>query len=175
MNRIAIIGCGGAGKSTLARRLGQVLNLPVHHLDALHWQPGWKLPERNQWRARHDELLCGDRWIIDGNYGDTMDARLAAADTIIFLDLPTLVCLWRILRRRIAYHGRTRPDMAPDCAEQIDWPFLVWVATYRSKRRAEVLRKISRLRREKQVIGLRSAAAVERFVKKLERAPRASD
>jgi len=122
-----IIGSGGAGKSTLARQLGKMLDLPVIHLDAVHWQPGWVAMPKDEWCGKVAEMTQGERWIIDGNYGGTLPARLAVADTIIFLDYPWWLCLWRVLRRRVQYHGRTRPDLSPGCPEQLDWEFLKWV------------------------------------------------
>ncbi len=125
--RIMIIGSGGAGKSTLARQLGERLGLPVIHLDREHWQPGWVEPPRAEWEARVAELVAGERWIIDGNYGGTVGLRLAAADTVIFLDFPRVLCVWRVVQRFLAYRGRSRPDMTPGCPEQLDAEFLRWI------------------------------------------------
>jgi len=83
MQRIVIIGCGGSGKSTLASRLAGLLGLPVQHLDQLYWRPGWVATPDPQWRSTVAELCGRPAWIIDGNYGGTMDVRLAAADTIV--------------------------------------------------------------------------------------------
>jgi adenylate kinase family enzyme len=68
----------------------------VIHLDAYYWQPGWQETEQHKWLARQQELIKGDRWIIDGNYGSTMDIRLARSNTIIWLDFNRYVCLWRV-------------------------------------------------------------------------------
>ena len=86
MERILIIGCSGSGKSTLARALKEKLGLPVVHLDQLWWKPGWKNVTVEEFDSRLAMALNMDRWIIDGNYSRTMEARLAKCDTIIYLD-----------------------------------------------------------------------------------------
>jgi len=135
MKRIAIIGPGRAGKSTLARQLGDRLGLPVIHLDAHYWHEGWTETPKDVWEQAVRELTRREAWILDGNYGGTMDIRLAAADTIIFLDLPPLLCLWRVGTRQIRYRGRTRPDMGPGCPERLTSFFLKYIWNYRRDRR----------------------------------------
>ena len=122
--KVAIIGSGGSGKSALAREFGQALDLPVYHLYALFWRPGWVETPRDEWRATIEKLVEQDAWILDGNYGGTIEIRLAAADTIVFLDLPKTLCLWRVLKRTVLGFGRIRPDMAPGCPEKFSWEFL---------------------------------------------------
>ncbi|MEM9203830.1 MAG: hypothetical protein AAGC53_19480, partial [Actinomycetota bacterium] len=80
---MAIVGPGGAGKTTFARALGVATGLPVIHLDEHQWQPGWVGTERDVWRRRQAGLLTGEHWIVDGNYSGTFDARFARADTVI--------------------------------------------------------------------------------------------
>jgi len=96
MTKIAVIGSPGAGKSTLARQLGQVLGSEVFHLDAFYWKPGWVETPKEEWVEIQKKLVTKDSWIIDGNYGSTIEIRLQAAEVIIFLDLPRSVCLWRV-------------------------------------------------------------------------------
>lgn len=116
-----IIGCGGSGKSTLATRLGEKLSLPVHHLDRLFWQWGWKELPKDEWRKTQEKLCAEPEWIIDGNYAGTMDVRFVAADTIIYLDVSTLTCLLGAIKRFVCFYGRTRPDMTEGCPERLEW------------------------------------------------------
>ena len=162
--RVLIIGSGGAGKSTLAARIGARLALPVIHLDAVYWRAGWVETPADEWQRTVAELAARDGWVMDGNYGGTMPARLAACDTVVFLDLPRLLCLWRVVRRAIRYRGRTRPDMAPGCPEQVNWEFVRWIWTYPTRRRPGVLRLLATAAATKRVEILRSGREVEAFV-----------
>lgn len=167
MKRIAIIGCGGSGKSTLARQLGEILGIEVIHLDRLNWQPGWVATPKEEWEALQEEIVQRDSWIIDGNYGGTMTIRLAAADTVIFLDYPTLTCLYRALKRRILYRGRNRPDIGPGCPEKIDLSFIKWIWEYRRTRRPSVLNRIEQHSSGKKVIILRNPREATAFLREL--------
>jgi len=137
--RIAVIGSSGAGKSTLSVALGASTGLPVVHLDKEHWQPGWTEPDREGWNARLAELAAAPEWIIDGQYGASLRVRLERADLAIFLDLPTSVCLWRVVRRILGNYGRVRPDMGEGCPEQFSLEFLNFVATFRRLQRPKVV------------------------------------
>jgi len=99
MDRILIIGSSGAGKTTLATWLGRRLDLPVIHLDFHYWRSNWTVPLAEEWRARVSELVQGDKWVMDGNFGGSLNIRLPACDTITFLDFPRRISLWRILKR----------------------------------------------------------------------------
>lgn len=164
MKRIVVLGSGGSGKSTFSQRLGAILQLPVIHLDAHFWRPGWVEPVRKDWAAQQLDLIQQPGWIMDGNYGGTLDIRLGIADTVIFLDLHHMLCLWRVLKRRVLYHGRSRPDMASECPESIDWQFITWVWQYPRDKRPGVLRKLARLQHQKTIIHLRSPNDVQQFL-----------
>ena len=167
MNRISIVGSGGAGKSTFAHQLEAILQLPVIHLDALNWLPGWVATPDDEWLQIEQRLVQQDSWIIDGNYTSTIDIRFAAADTIIFLDFPRLLCLYRAIKRRIQYAGRTRPDMAPGCPERIDREFLLWIWNYPKNGRVRVLKKIEQYRENRHIVILRSPRQVQQFLNTL--------
>jgi adenylate kinase family enzyme len=167
MERIMVIGSGGSGKSTLARKIGAALGIEVIHLDALYWRPGWVETPREQWEAIQRVLVSRDRWVMDGNYGGTLEIRLNAADTVVFLDLPRELCLWRIVSRRLRYAGRSRPDMAPGCEERLTWEFIRWVWTYPARRRPSILRTLSAYAPGRRIVRLRSTRAVDGFLNSL--------
>lgn len=164
MQRVLVIGSGGAGKSTFATRLGQRTGLPVIHLDREYWRAGWVEPEPEAWKATVARLIAGERWILDGNFGGSLEQRLAACDTVVFLDTPRMKCLWRVLVRRLRHRGRARPDMTSGCNEKLSADFLWWIWTYPARRRPAVLRRLQRLRADQKAVVLRSYAEVERFL-----------
>ncbi|SRR6266481_3118333 len=167
MRRVLVIGSGGAGKSRFAVRLAERTDLPLIHLDALYWKPGWTEPSKEEWVEKVDELTRGAQWIMDGNYGGTLDRRLAACDTVIFLDLPRTLCLWRVLTRRVRFHGRARPDMVEGCPERLTWQYIGWVWGYPRERRPRILERLSSLRPDQRAIILRSTADVDAWIRSL--------
>ncbi len=167
MQRILIIGPCGSGKSTLSREVGERLGLPVFHMDQLGWLPGWVETEKNELRARIETVVATDRWLIEGNYGSTLHLRLPRADTVIYLDFPIRLCLWRLLRRTLSYRGRTRPDMPDDCPERFDFAFFRYVLFWNwgpGPRTEERLKG-----HESKVVRLSGPKALERWVAGLNR------
>ncbi|HEX2203212.1 MAG TPA: DNA topology modulation protein [Longimicrobium sp.] len=164
MRRVLVIGSGGAGKSTFAARLAARTGLPLVHLDALFWRPGWVQTPKEEWARVVDGIAARDRWIMDGNYSGTLDRRLAACDTVVFLDFPRAVCLWRVVKRRVRFHRRSRPDVPEGCDEKLDLEFLRWIWNYPRNRRPGVLTKLAALRPDQRAVVLRSDAEVEAFL-----------
>lgn len=169
--RVMLIGSGGAGKSTLARQLGETTGLPVVHLDAHFWKPGWVSTPNDEWDETVAELVAGERWILDGNYGRTMEMRFARADAVVFMDYSRWLCCYRAVKRRVQFGGRSRPDMAAGCEEKIDREFLKWIWDYPATRRPGILARLEELRDEgKRVVVLRSPRETRRFLRWVEMA-----
>jgi adenylate kinase family enzyme len=164
VKRVLVIGSGGSGKTTFARRLAQRSGLPLIHLDSLYWKPGWEPTPAEEWRRRVDVLLRGPAWIMDGNYGGTLDARIAACDAVVFLDIPRLTCLWRVMKRQLRHRGEARPEMPAGCPERMTWEFISWIWTYPKRRRPAILSRLAKLQGEKRAVILRSSAGVDRFL-----------
>ena len=171
MQRVLVIGSGGAGKTTFAARLARRTGLPLVHLDALYWRPGWVKPEKDEWAQTVEGLIARDRWVMDGNYAGTLDRRLDACDTAISLDLPRAVCLWRALRRRVRYHRRTRPDLQPGSPERLTWEFVRWIWRYPAAQQPRVLARLDALRPDQRAVILRTPAQVEAFLRALPSVP----
>ena len=165
--RVLVIGSPGAGKSTLARQLGELLRLPVIHLDAHFWQPGWVHVPFDEWEEMVERLTEGETWIMDGNYGTSLYLRIPAADTIIHLDFPRYICIWRVLKRLVLHYGRTRPDLAPGCPERIDLEFMKWVWGFQCKIRPYNLRMLDLFAHGKHVITLRHPREIREFLRTL--------
>ena len=131
MQRILVIGNGGAGKSTLAKELGKMFDLPVVHLDRLWWLSGWV----NRTADEFDLLLAKElekpAWVLDGNYHRTFSWRLRRADFCAVLDVDTDVCLRNAKERAEKYAGRSRLDMPDGCIERLDEDFAKWIEGYR--------------------------------------------
>lgn len=111
--RIHVTGNAGAGKSTLAKRLGEITGLPVHGLDKIVWQPGWNKTPVEERRVLEASLITGSYWIIEGVSSSVREA----ADLIVFLDYPRSICAWRCAKRNWRYLFRSRPDLPPQCPE----------------------------------------------------------
>lgn len=162
MQRILVIGSPGAGKSTFSRALAERTGLPLIHLDRHHWGAGWTEPDPEAWEQQVRELVKRDRWIMDGNYGRTLELRLARADTVIELQCPAWRCLWRALRRAIEHRGRTRPDMAEGCPEHLNLPFLLYISSFPRRQRPVTEAKLTRF--SGRIIRLRSPREAQRFL-----------
>ncbi|HEU5460473.1 MAG TPA: hypothetical protein VFU83_08250, partial [Pyrinomonadaceae bacterium] len=109
-------------------------------------------------------LLSEESWVIDGNFGGTLPLRVERCDTIIFLDMPRLLCLWRVTKRRLTYRNRSRPDMAEGCNEKLDLEFIKWVWNYSNKSRPKVIKLLNENQASKGIVWLRSTGDVERFL-----------
>jgi adenylate kinase family enzyme len=167
MKKIMLIGPGGSGKSTLAQELGKVLEIPVYHLDALHWKPGWIPTPDAEWGDLQKELIKKENWIIDGNYSRTIDIRLSEADTVIFFDYPRWITIYRVIKRRIIYHGRTRPDLKEGCPERISLEFLKWIWNYKRDRKPGIFGKLEKVAHKKVIIILRKQSDCSKLIEQI--------
>ena len=141
MNRVLVIGCPGSGKSMFSRALHRITGLPLFHLDMMYWNADRTTVDPSVFHDRLKSVLQNEEWIIDGNYASTMELRMQACDTIVFLDYPQEVCLAGIRERR----GKVRPDMPwvePENEE--DEEFIAFVQSFRMQNRPKIMQLLAR-------------------------------
>lgn len=152
MKRLVIFGRGAAGKSTFARRLGEITGLPVIELDKLFWRQGLAASPRDQWVLVQEKLVAEDGWIMDGDLGpyDAVEVRLRAADTVIVLDFSLVRCAWQGARR-----SRERAD------------FWRWLLAYRWQSLPVLMQAIANHAPSAHLLVLRDPEALRRFIAEL--------
>jgi len=165
MEKIAIVGPSGAGKTILAQKLSSALKIKAFHLDRLFWHSDWKKETRDNRIDILEKLIQEKQWIIEGTYIHSTDCHLAAADTIIFLDIPPLVCLPRIIKRYRQYHGRPRRDIPEGCSETLTMYRILKILSFPLRERKMLIQKLSDFE-TKEIIRFRSKKEVEAFVAK---------
>ncbi len=165
MDRIAIIGCGGSGKTHLANQLAALLNLPVTHLDGVYYDADWNPLPPEAFAALQRDLVAGPRWLIEGNYAGTLPIRLAAADTVIFLDLPATTCLAGVAQRRWRYRGGQHAK--DGVYDRITWNFVRHIWGYRKTMLPRVRQLVAEHGSNARLVTLSSRRQTTRFVARL--------
>ena len=171
MRRIMVIGVSaGAGKSTFASRLGKALDIEVFHLDAYFWKSGWVEASMEEFTHAQKEMIKkNSSWIVEGNYTATFDIRAEKADTIIYLELPLRLCLYRVIKRWLTNLGNRRPDLGGECTEKMEWGFLKYIiTTYRARKKA-MKRRLDFYQEDKLVVRLKGQRAIEYFIREIEK------
>ncbi|MBR3893526.1 MAG: adenylate kinase [Clostridia bacterium] len=159
MKRVIVIGCPGSGKSSFSRALCQKTGLPLCHLDLLYWNADKTTVEKSVFLARLSTVLKEDAWIIDGNYASTMEMRMAACDTVFFLDYPLAVCLDGVRARR----GKPRSDM-PWIEGEEDAELIEMIKGFRVQQRPQVMALLEKYR-DKNVVVFQSREQADAFLR----------
>ena len=164
MKKVIVIGCPGSGKSTFARALHDITGLQLYHLDMLYWNADRTTVPKEVFRVRLAETIAKDSWIIDGNYGSTMELRIQTCDTVFFLDYPLYVCMVGIMSRC----GKERPDMPwIEPEDDVDEEFVEFINSYNSESKPDVMEMLDRYA-DKEIIIFKSRDEADNFLRELE-------
>ena len=158
MKKVIVIGCPGSGKSTVSRTLYNKTGIPLYHLDMMYWNADKTTVEKSVFLERLSDVLEKDEWIIDGNYSSTMELRMEACDTVIFLDYPLDVCLDGIKARR----GKPRSDM-PWIETEEDAEFIEFIKSYNEQQKPKVLELLQKYS-DKNIVIFKSREQADAFL-----------
>ena len=159
MQKIIIIGCPGAGKTTFAEKLRDKSGLPLIHLDAIWHKADKTHISREEFDARLGEILAQDAWIIDGHYSRTLERRIAACDTVFLFDMPTEICLSGVIARL----GTKRPDM-PWVDKSLDPVLEKEVAEFREKHIPTIYALLEKYGEGKSIVIFKTRAEADLFL-----------
>lgn len=164
INKIIVIGCPGSGKSTFSRKLHELTSIPLYHLDMMYWNPDRTTVDKSVFRERLSIVMQNEQWIIDGNYGSTIELRVNACDTVFFLDYPTDVCLEGIRERR----GKARSDMPwIEGTDEEDADFIGFVRDFALQSRPDILNLLNKYS-DKNIYIFKSRCDADRFLQVLQ-------
>ena len=158
MKKVIVIGCPGSGKSTVSRELHNKTGIPLYHLDMMYWNADKTTVENRVFLERLSAVLEKNEWIIDGNYASTMELRMEACDTVIFLDYPLEVCLDGIRERR----GKPRSDM-PWIETEENAEFIEFIKNYNEQQKPKVLELLEKYS-DKNIVIFKSREQADAFL-----------
>ncbi|MFL0797379.1 MAG: hypothetical protein K6L73_07795 [Cellvibrionaceae bacterium] len=165
MTKVTLLGNAGGGKSTLSKPLGQAKGLPIYQLDKLQWNPGWVPTSQTEFDARHDAILQTEQWIIDGVASlASIERRLKASDTIIFIDHPLWIHYWWAAKRQMMCLFRPRLDFVDGCSmlpKTFALAKMIWQVN--KSFRPAILKLINDCAGDKQVFHIRSPKELTKF------------
>lgn len=162
MKKAIIIGCPGSGKTTFAEKLNKITSLPLYYLDAIWHKPDKTHIAREEFDERIEEIFSTSEWIIDGNYGRTIETRIQNCDTVFLFDLPTDVCLQGATERL----GKGRYDL-PWIETELDSEFESFIKEFSEKSLPKIYALIEKYKEEKQIVIFKSREEADEYINKL--------
>ncbi len=165
--KIQVCGYSGSGKSTFSRKLGEYFQIPVLHLDTIHFKDNWQVVSDEEMNQKAIDFTKKDTWIIDGNYHKIALNRFSECDQIFYFNFNRFICLRNAYRRYKKYLKTTRPDMAPNCAETLDWEFISWILYRgRTKKRKQFFKDLQKKYPDKFII-FKNHKEVDQYLKQI--------
>lgn len=156
--KIIIIGSPGSGKSTFSRKLRDMTGLPLYHLDMIWHKPDKTNISREEFDEKLHKIICGDKWIIDGNYQRTLEVRLKECDTVFLMDFPLEVCLSGVESRI----GKKREDM-PWVEEEFDEEFRQWIVDFPTAKLPVIYELLEKYQENKKIIIFKSRQEADNY------------
>lgn len=160
------MGCAGAGKSYLAKQIAEITGLRLIHMDPFYYKSNWVQRDANEVKALALEAIEVDGWVFDGNHSETHKIRAEKSEIIIWVDIARWRCFYNVFYRAWKYRGKTRPDMAADCVERVDWGFIKFIWNF-NKRSWKITKLLEDNKEKKQVYRFRNYAEINAFVEKM--------
>lgn len=161
IKKIVIFGCPGSGKTTLARKLSEITQLPIIHVDKEYWLPGWVKPPRPEWLEKLSAFTARKEWIFEGTFSTTLNAVIDCADLVVFTDRSTGICLWRCLTRK-----PNRQEIPTGCNDnfinRFSFQFLYWVLRFNRQKRPSLMELI---KNQPHTLALQSDQEYAEFLK----------
>lgn len=165
MKKISIIGPGGSGKSTLARELGDKLGIEVFYLNKIWWKDkDQHISDEEFEQIQKDIIENNDEFILDGNYLATLDLRIAASDTIIFLDFPTSTNLKQSFKKNLTEDNSDNKNPDLDHTGKIDLKYINWLINFEKEDRKFIHDKLNEIKLEKKVVIIDNYNKMELFL-----------
>lgn len=161
MKKAIVIGCPGSGKTTFSEKLQQCTGLPLFYLDAIWHKPDQTHISREDFDERIVEIMSQKKWIIDGNYGRTLEIRLQYCDTVFLFDLPTEVCIQGATERL----GKGRYDI-PWIERELDPKFRQEIESFAEKKLPGIYELLDKYKADKQVIIFKSRSQADEYLEK---------
>ena len=161
MKKVIVIGCPGSGKSRLSKALSEKTGLPLYHLDMMYWKADKTQVEKSLFLERLSEAIENEEWLIDGNYSSTMEMRLEACDTVIFLDFPKELCIKGIMER----FGKPRSDM-PWIETEEDAEFMEYIKSFNEQSRPAIIKLLEKYC-EKNIFVLKNREEADAFIRNI--------
>ena len=173
--RIVVYGLSSSGKSTLSEKLGQKLEMPVYHLDRLHFRPGtnWEAVPWEVFADRHQQAITDDRWVIEGGYSELLMARVDRADVILLLKMNRFACAYRFIRRYFRQKAGHEPRRGTpeNLKEKLNWDMIWWILEPRSisprRRKSYLLEQEALTKHRDKIVRLNSFHDADNLVASL--------